>query len=1255
MKYEDKSKEELIIEIKELQQNLNSLKESIDNHVNNQQTAAKIFIDNIDKNPLSIQIIDLDGYTIKVNPAHTKLFGVVPPPDYSLFNDALLLKSGFGELFEKIKMGEVVQFPISYYNAHDINPAFPNVALWLKAIGFALNTINGKPENIVLIHENITENKLADDKLKASKKMLELVMDSIPQFIFWKDRNSLYLGCNENFAHVAGLKSASEIVGKTDYDLVWKKEEADFFVECDRRVINTGMAEFHIIEPQLQANGKQAWLDTNKVPIFDESGLVIGILGTYEDITERQQTEAALQKSEERFALVVDASEQGIWDWNVETNEVYYSPQWKNQIGYSDHELKNEFDTWIEHLHPDEKESCMNAVQSYLNHVTKHFFLEFRFRHKDGSYHWIHNKASSLRNKKGEVIRMFGTHIDITEQKQSELIIQEKTEEIEAQNKEFIELNQELLKTNTELNAAKQKTEESEEKFRKTIEFSPIPIAVAKNNGEMLLLNKQFVNIYGYTLDELTTIGKWFELAYPDEGYRNFVLNDWSKEVENSIKNNIPVNDKEYLVTCKNGEVKTVAVSAYFEKDISIGLFQDITERKQAEKALTALRQIYEQILEQSLAGYWDWDIPTGDEYLSPTFKKMFGYEDNEIENRAESWQKLIFAEDLPGVYEKFNQHAESKGKIPFYSEVRYHHKNGSIVWVICTGKVIEWDDDGKAKRMIGCHINITERKQAEEALQLSNERLVEAQKIAKIGDWEANLFTDELYWSQTIFDIFALDSKSFKPSVTAFRNAVHPNDRGLVLASEERSEQTGLHDVVHRIILPNGEIRFVHELAIRCMDDQGKLIMLRGTVQDITELKKAELLLQEKSEQIEAKNKEYQIVNQELNQSNSELIKAKEHAEESDRLKTAFLQNMSHEIRTPMNAIMGFSELLVDNYGNKSKLEKFSVIINQRCSDLLDIINDILDISKIESGQLSVNIEQCNIIELFTELNLFFKEYQKRIGKQQINFSLQFLSDKSFSIVQTDKLKLKQILINLIGNAFKFTENGSIHCGCKLNNNQLIFNVSDTGIGIPNDKHEVIFERFSQLHHASLKNIGGTGLGLSIAKGLTGLLGGKIWLESETEKGTTFYFSIPFIESGLLLKEPSEIEDNKELNFQNKTILIVEDDSYNAEYLKEILAEKGFNIVITEYAKRAIEIVENQAVDLILMDIRLPDMNGYEATRIMLKSNPGIKVIAQTAYSAHDECNKAIEAGCIDYISMPTKRELLLTLISKHLTVKAK
>jgi signal transduction histidine kinase/CheY-like chemotaxis protein len=386
--------------------------------------------------------------------------------------------------------------------------------------------------------------------------------------------------------------------------------------------------------------------------------------------------------------------------------------------------------------------------------------------------------------------------------------------------------------------------------------------------------------------------------------------------------------------------------------------------------------------------------------------------------------------------------------------------------------------------------------------------------------------------------------------------------------------------------------------------------------------------------------------------QSEENLLKAKDKAEENDRLKTAFLHNISHEIRTPMNAIIGFSELLVENYNNKPKLEKYSEIIIQRCEDLLVIINGILDIAKIESGQFPVNIEECNLDKLFEELTMFFNEYQKRIEKQEINFKLQAICNQSENVIITDKVKLKQIFINLINNAFKFTDKGKIEGGCKLDkNNKLLFYVSDTGIGIPAEKQKQIFERFYQIPITRIDRLNeGNGLGLSIVKGFIELLGGEIWLESEVGVGTTIYFLIQYKTSQIIQHEPLINVAPVVYHFQNKTILIVEDDLYNADYIKEILSATGINILHTRYGNEAIQIAESQNPDLILMDILLPDISGYEATQKIKQHNPNIKIIVQTAYAAQEDKQDAIDAGCVDYISKPLKRNILLSMLSKYL-----
>lgn len=387
------------------------------------------------------------------------------------------------------------------------------------------------------------------------------------------------------------------------------------------------------------------------------------------------------------------------------------------------------------------------------------------------------------------------------------------------------------------------------------------------------------------------------------------------------------------------------------------------------------------------------------------------------------------------------------------------------------------------------------------------------------------------------------------------------------------------------------------------------------------------------------------------LKKSEIELIAAKEQAEESDRLKTAFLQNMSHEIRTPMNAIMGFAELLPRNFNDKEKLARFSVIINQRCIDLLDIINDILDIAKIESGQLPVNISNVMLSSVFSELNLFFREYQIKINKQHISFEIKSDLDSDMVYLETDKVKLKQIFINLISNAFKFTDGGKVEIGYTIRDNQLVFFVADTGIGIPAEKHQVIFDRFTQLEKGDARLYGGTGLGLSIVKGLVQLLGGKVWLKSKPESGSIFFFTIDhgkYSESTDSQNIMSELSVNYQ--FPGKKIMIVEDDSFNADYLIELLSEKGLQLLLAKTGQEAINKSIESSPDIILMDIGLPDITGYEAIHQILMKQPEIKIIAQTGYASSEDRNKALRIGCIDYISKPINEKKLLCLLAKYL-----
>jgi len=262
-------------------------------------------------------------------------------------------------------------------------------------------------------------------------------------------------------------------------------------------------------------------------------------------------------------------------------------------------------------------------------------------------------------------------------------------------------------------------------------------------------------------------------------------------------------------------------------------------------------------------------------------------------------------------------------------------------------------------------------------------------------------------------------------------------------------------------------------------------------------------------------------------------------------------------------------------------------------------------------------------------------------------------IPDELFKVrIKTDKIKLTQIFINLIGNAFKFTKKGEIYFGCKLDEyNNILFYVSDTGIGIAADKQTIIFERFTQLESNPNRIYGGTGLGLSIVKGLVSMLSGKIWFESELNKGSTFYFTVSYIILENIEKDKITEVHQVKYDFSNKSILIVEDDKFNSEYIKELLIGTGANILEASFGFEAIDICKNNRLDIVLMDIGLPDINGYELINKIKNFEPTLKIIAQTAYASYNERQNTIDAGCIDYISKPLQSDILLSMISKHLS----
>lgn len=520
------------------------------------------------------------------------------------------------------------------------------------------------------------------------------------------------------------------------------------------------------------------------------------------------------------------------------------------------------------------------------------------------------------------------------------------------------------------------------------------------------------------------------------------------------------------------------------------------------------------------------------------------------------------------------------------------------------------------------------EREEAEEALKISESRLAEAQRIAKIGNWEFETKNKTIYWSSEVYNIFGLRPDNFSPTAENFQNYAHPEDRNLILSTTSNALRGLSLNIDFRIVTPGG-IKYANAQGYTVLGTSQLPEKIIGTLQDITERKLSE----------------------------QEILKARELAENSMKVKEIFLANMSHEIRTPMNAILGFTRLLYETDLSKEQ-KSFMDAIHFSGENLLVIINDVLDLSKMGSGMMTIEKCQFQLNELISGIIAILKPKAQEKGLQltvKIGPAVPLF-------IKSDPVRLSQVLTNLIGNAIKFTERGGVHLEVKCNGNDgenslIEFNVRDTGIGIHKDKQSVIFEDFVQASSDTTRKYGGTGLGLSIVKKIVDLHNGKISIVSTPGIGSVFTvhlslekadsLSVPIVDHALVINESLE-------PLRGASILLVEDNGVNQLLVKKVLAKTGCKVDVASNGLEAIECLKATKYDVILMDVQMPEMDGHEATQYIRNklSSPvsEIPIIAMTAHAFGSDVNKCIAVGMTDYVSKPFKPEVLYSKIIKHL-----
>lgn len=871
------------------------------------------------------------------------------------------------------------------------------------------------------------------------------------------------LSANKAWERILGF-GAEELIGTKFFDLVHPEDIPSTTKEMEK--LGAGVVTFYFENRYRHKNGQYrrlAWSAT----LNKENNCVYA---SANDVTEKVDMEAEIKTAKEKaeasnFQLeyALKTTHDGIWDWNLTTNEMYYSPRWKEILGYQDDELANEFSVWENLTKPEDVALSWEMLQKHIAGEIPIFDIVFQMKHKNGSWRDIHSRAQAIHDHNGKAIRVIGTHLDITES-----II------------------------------AKKEIELSETRFRELIKHSPNGIAVYK----------------------------------PVDDGVDFEFVDFNKKAEDITRAS-----REEIIGC-----------SLLEK------FPNMDKTP----LLNALREVYH----------------TGSEvHIQPFFYK---------DEQREGWRENY-------IY-----------KLP----------NGEIVVVFQ---------------------DVTEFKNQEEELVRKNQELEEAIIKAESNEYRFKALHNASFGGIAIHDKgLILDCNEGLSKITGYSHEELIGMDGLLLIAEESRNMvlTNIEDQYEKSYEAKGVRKDGTVYPVRL---EGRMIPYKGKTVRVVEFRDTT----------------------ERNRIIQELVNAKEKAIQSDRLKSAFLTNMSHEIRTPMNGILGFIDILNTPGLTDNERMEFTATIKKSSNRLLDTINDIITFSQIEAGDVTITEEEIELREVLKSHARFFTP---EISEKGLEMIIENYLPEDKSRILTDKVKLDSVLTNLIKNAIKFTNSGQIIVGVREKDGKLEYFVKDTGIGIPKDKHELIFDRFTQADMGISRGHEGSGLGLAICRGYVKNLGGKIWVESEENRGSTFKFTTKYkkAEPHKIIEE-SNIPKENMLEIKQKSdipvMLIAEDDETSYELLLMILGKGNYRFLYAANGVEAVDIyMNNPGIDIILMDLKMPEMDGLEATRRIREMDKQIPIIAQTAFAFDADIKTAYEAGCTDYVTKPIRRHEILEKIDNCL-----
>jgi hypothetical protein len=1046
-------------------------------------------------------------------------------------------------------------------------------------------------------------------------------------------------------------------------------------------------------------NGNILTVEEGAKAIKNSEGAIIRYDGVVENISEFKVALNNLKISEERLTILLDSSKVGIWSINFNEKNAYRTLQHDEIFGYSALEPEWNFEIFLSHVLDSDKTFVESNFKKAI-HEGISLYFECRINRIDGEIRWIRVSGHHQYNGTGNSIAISGIVIDITESKLKELEITEAKNELEDIfrndisanfttsvkgeilncNRTFLKLfgfssieelktisiadlyndtkkrttllrtillnkkvlneevifktkngeiinclinlvgvfgpNNKLLKTRgyivniTNLKHTELQLKQSEERFRMAAKATNEVIWERDLIHETFWRSENFTTFFGWNQDEF---------GYTDDIIQKCVhpedLARVSAKIHQFFESNEAYWEDNYRMLTKNGSYAHVHDRAYKLKNKNgkaikvIGSMTDKTEEVLQKQQLKESEENYKNILENALIGVYQTDLNGHILFTNQYIKDQSGYI---LKNEMETINIL----DLyvhPAKRTEMLTTLQKYGVVTNF-EVEFYTKTKEIIICLMNAKLFE-------NKIVGMLLDITQIKHHEFELSKLSKAIIQSPVSIIItninGEIEyVNPKTTEAtgYSYQELIgektSIFKSGEKSPEEYKALWNTLLSGNEWFGEFHNKKKS----------------GELFWEKASISPVLDAHNKITHFIAVKEDITQQK--EIL--------------------------SELTIAKEKAEESDRLKSAFLANMSHEIRTPMNGILGFSELLKTPNLSIEKQKKYIEIIEKSGSRMLTTINDIIDISKIESKLVTIYNKEVNITKQVNEIYSFFAPEAAKKGLQLFKTHDTKSNDL---IITSDPDKIYAILQNLVKNAIKFTVSGSIDMGYFVDKNILHIYVTDTGIGIPLNRQPFVFDRFVQADIEDKEVYEGSGLGLTISKSYAEMLGGSLQLKSIESQGSTFTFSLPYTNPLENNSDNSEQSKNSDTIATSETtplnILIVDDESLVQIYLQEILFKKAHQLFEASNGVEGLEVFKaNPAINLILLDIQMPLMNGYEVARQIRAFNKDVIIIAQTAFVQTGDREKALEAGCNDYISKPIDKFELFEKIEKSFSV---